>query len=296
MDKLQNLDSSIYISYRREDSSEVLQIINPLRDQLKSLFSENLLFLDSMDLLPGVDLPDALGQALRNSKIILVFIGKNWLENKDQTGKRRIENPDDWIRKEIRFGIENGKEVIPILINNTKYKYSNKEILPTDLHTLANVSALHIDTNKNLYEGIEVLVSIILEVLTKHLKKTENIFLKPVDTPISVFISYSRKNSSIAQKLKLDFEEHGIEVIIDQDDLSAGKNIQKFIEESISATSKTISIVSKDSLHTSWLMSESINSLLVEKTNGKSKFIACYLDENFLDRNYPEQVYNYVDN
>src|SRR5262249_14994441 len=47
--------------------------------------------------------------------VLLVVIGPRWLSLTDKTGLRRIDNPQDWIRREIAEALSGGLRVIPVL-------------------------------------------------------------------------------------------------------------------------------------------------------------------------------------
>ena len=60
--------------------------------------------------------------------------------------------------------------------------------------------------------------------------------------PISIernrkaFISYNHKDKKVADELKIQLEKAGIDITIDIEDMLAGEDIKRFIEESIKNT------------------------------------------------------------
>ncbi len=62
--------------------------------------------------------PAELRSELAASDIVLVLIGPEWMGAKDQYERRRIDQPDDWVRLEIEYALENGKVVVPIAFGN----------------------------------------------------------------------------------------------------------------------------------------------------------------------------------
>jgi hypothetical protein len=101
-----------------------------------------------------------------------------------------------------------------------------------------------------------------------------------------VFISYSHADSEIAEKLNAALRKNGIEVHIDRAVMEAGATIQEFIESSIRETEVTISIVSNRSLLSAWVAWESIETFYKEKFDGRKKFIACYIDDDFFESDF----------
>lgn len=102
---------------------------------------------------------------------------------------------------------------------------------------------------------------------------------------LRVFISYNHKDSKAAEEIKKKLTDLGINVIIDSEALSSGMDIESFIKESILNTDLTISVVSKNSLLSSWVAMESIESFSKE-TRSSIKFLPFVLDKTFLDRKF----------
>src|SRR5262245_40887774 len=103
---------NIFISYRREDSSGYA---GRLHEQLSAAFGANHIFMDIQDIKPGVDFEDALNRAVGACDILIVLMGKQWLTITDATGRRRIDNPQDFVRLEIATALKRNVRVIPAL-------------------------------------------------------------------------------------------------------------------------------------------------------------------------------------
>ena len=97
-----------------------------------------------------------------------------------------------------------------------------------------------------------------------------------------VFISYSTKDKEVAAKVRAVLEEHGIAVTIDSESMPVGGDIRAFIDKSIHNTNVTLSIVSQNSLASDWVALESVESFMAVKQVEGKKFIACFIDEEFL--------------
>jgi len=100
-----------------------------------------------------------------------------------------------------------------------------------------------------------------------------------------VFISYNHKDKLIAEKLSNNLKLSGAKVIIDSEMMKAGENISNFIEKCILESDITLSIISNNSLLSSWVGIETINTFYHEKYSDK-KFIACYTDDDFFDNKF----------
>jgi hypothetical protein len=113
---------------------------------------------------------------------------------------------------------------------------------------------------------------------------TEELKNKPGDKPC-VFISYNHQDKPIVERLRSKLNLFDIKVIIDSEMMKPGENISDFIEQSILNADVTLSIVSNNSLLSSWVGLETINTFYHEKS-GNKKFIACYTDEDFFDNQF----------
>lgn len=105
--------SKIFINYRRSDSAGYA---GRLYDRLVKHFGADHLFMDIDQIEPGEDFVEVLQKKLQAVQVAVVLIGKSWLDSKDETGHRRLDNPDDWVRIEIATLLERKIRVIPVLV------------------------------------------------------------------------------------------------------------------------------------------------------------------------------------
>jgi TIR domain len=85
---------NIFINYRREESSHVA---GRLHDSLAPTFGGNKLFMDVDNIPVGRDFEDYLKSQVAGCDAMLAIIGPNWLTAKDETGQRRLDNPNDFV-------------------------------------------------------------------------------------------------------------------------------------------------------------------------------------------------------
>jgi formylglycine-generating enzyme required for sulfatase activity len=153
------IKESIFISYRRSDSQDV---VGRIGDHLTKHFGCEHIFLDRDSIDYGAAFPDRLKQAVQDSKLLLVVMGSTWLSVRDGKGKRRLDSPDDWVRKEIALALEMGRYVVPILLDGAAMP-SSKE-LPQTIQKLAELNAYYLSTrqSRNLFEaGIDEIINLI---------------------------------------------------------------------------------------------------------------------------------------
>jgi len=103
----------VFISYRRSDSDIAA---GRLADDLSEIFGRDLIFRDLDTLKAGEDYVQALDLALESCAVLIVLIGPRWASVTDNLGRRRLDDPNDWVRLEIRRALERGIRVIPLLI------------------------------------------------------------------------------------------------------------------------------------------------------------------------------------
>jgi hypothetical protein len=105
------------------------------------------------------------------------------------------------------------------------------------------------------------------------------------DNVTKVFISYNHKDKVIVDKLITRLKNSGINVVYDDEIMKAGENIYQFIEQGMKDSDVTISVISNNSLLSSWVGIETINTFYLAKFSNK-KIIACYVDDSFLNKNF----------
>jgi len=99
-----------------------------------------------------------------------------------------------------------------------------------------------------------------------------------------VFISYSSRDKATAEVIYNLLHQANLSVIWDDPDLRGGNDIKEFIINSIRDTRVTLNIVSNSSLLSGWVGSELVNTFFLQSFDKSHKFIACYLDNDFITR------------
>ena len=88
----------VFITYRREDSAG---FAGRLHESLERRLGEGEIFRDVDAIEPGQDFVEAINARLRQCKSCLVPIGREWLDMTDGSGRRRLEQQNDYVRFEI---------------------------------------------------------------------------------------------------------------------------------------------------------------------------------------------------
>ena len=137
----------IFLSYRRDDTDSQTERIYEF---LSTKEGRANIFKDTKTINPGDDFRNALRKSIHNADVILVIIGPRWLEISDETGGRRIDNPNDYLRLEIALAFELGKLLIPVLVDNARIPTPNQ--LPEQIRELSFVNAVMIGNGLLDYE------------------------------------------------------------------------------------------------------------------------------------------------
>jgi hypothetical protein len=145
----------IFVSYRRDDSSGWVQ---GLHDRLAEHFGEQVVFMDLNDIAPGTDFVSTLKRSLKETRVVLVVIGRRWMEARASTGQRRLDDPADWVRLEVQKAIEGGKRVIPVLVDGAEMPDAND--LPEDIRALVRYQAVKIYPDQ-FSSGVQMLIQAI---------------------------------------------------------------------------------------------------------------------------------------
>lgn len=152
--------SKVFISYRRTDSNDV---VGRIYDHLVFKFGVEKIFKDVDSIPLGADFRKIIEKSVQSCDVILVVIGSKWLESENSLGKRRIDNPDDFVRIEIEAGLKRKISVIPVLVAGASMP--KHEQLPTALKALAFQNGLNIrsdpDFKNDLYRLNKYLMGVI---------------------------------------------------------------------------------------------------------------------------------------
>jgi uncharacterized membrane protein YhaH (DUF805 family) len=127
----------VFISYRRSDSQHAT---GRLRSRLVPRhFSDPEVFMDVSDIDKGADFVQTLNQQLASCQVALVVMGKAWVSSTGADGHRRIDDPGDYVAREVAACMKRGIPVIPVLVDEAKMP--NATELPDSLKTLTSRNA-----------------------------------------------------------------------------------------------------------------------------------------------------------
>lgn len=85
-------------------------------------------------MLPGATYPEAIRKALDEARVLVVLVGPDWFVS-DVMGRRLIDRPEDWVRREIKRALERDILVVPVLFDEVSPLVAGA--LPKDIEPLA---------------------------------------------------------------------------------------------------------------------------------------------------------------
>ncbi len=129
----------IFVSYRRDDAAYPA---GWLADRLAGRFGAGRVFKDVVSILPGDDFVEDIRTALRSCAVLLAVIGVRWLAVTGEEGRRRIDDPQDFVRFEIEAALARNVPVIPVLVDGARMPGAAD--LPARLRGLARRQALEL--------------------------------------------------------------------------------------------------------------------------------------------------------
>jgi hypothetical protein len=155
----------VFISYRRQDNADVT---GRLHDRLDLEFGRDSVFMDIDTIPPGVDFRMRLSEGVQQCDVLLAVIGDRWLdasfEGGPKTGKRRLEDPDDYVRIEVESALALGIPVVPVLVGRAAMPAETD--LPRVLKELAYKNAAEARSGPTFHDNVDRLIRGLQNLLT----------------------------------------------------------------------------------------------------------------------------------
>ena len=95
----------------------------------------------SMEL--GIDFVEHINKAVGSCRLLVAVIGPRWASTQDAHGRRRLDDPADFIRVEVETGLRRPEvRVVPVLVQGARMPDADE--LPASLAELARRNALEV--------------------------------------------------------------------------------------------------------------------------------------------------------
>jgi hypothetical protein len=156
----------IFISYRRR--GEGAGYAGRLADRLIREFGDEQCFRDVDDIESGTDFVEAISNAVGACQVLVVVVAPDWLNATDASGRRRLDNPQDFVRIEIAAALDRNTRVVPVLVGGALMPAP--EDLPAAIEGFARRQAHELSDTRWDYD-VDQLVTAIERIGVKRVTK-----------------------------------------------------------------------------------------------------------------------------
>jgi TIR domain len=156
----------IFISYRRR--GEGAGYAGRLADRLIREFGDEQCFRDVDDIESGTDFVEAISNAVGACQVLVVVVAPDWLNATDANGRRRLDNPQDFVRIEIAAALDRNTRVVPVLVGGALMPAP--EDLPAAIEGFARRQAHELSDSRWDYD-VDQLVAAIERIGVKRVTK-----------------------------------------------------------------------------------------------------------------------------
>ena len=136
----------IFITYRRNDTDGHA---GRLYADLTGPFPKKNVFFDIDTLKAGDEFPAEIERTIQECEALIALIGRNWLTIKEGD-RRRIDDPEDLVRREIAAALKRKIVVIPVLVQNALMP--DEDDLPQELKRLVHRNAIIVSDHRWDYD------------------------------------------------------------------------------------------------------------------------------------------------
>jgi hypothetical protein len=141
----------IFISYRHEDTA---QFAHRLYDGLASYYGRSNIVIDEDSFETGREFPEIIRESIQHCRILLILVGDKWEGNSN--GTPRIEDPGDWVRKEIETALEYRRIMFPIYVGNRSVLTADR--LPASINFIPRLQSLRVYHQREFHSHLRGLV------------------------------------------------------------------------------------------------------------------------------------------
>jgi YVTN family beta-propeller protein len=142
----------VFISYRRQETAYPA---GWLYDRLVDHLGRDQVFKDVDSIELGDDFVEVITRAVGSCDVLLALIGDAWLTITDEHGRRRLDDPDDFVRLEIEAALRRKVRVIPILVEGARMPEADE--LPPSLGALVRRQGLELSPSRFDFDTSQLL-------------------------------------------------------------------------------------------------------------------------------------------
>jgi hypothetical protein len=139
--------ADVFVSYRRGDSAgHTGRVV----DSLVRHFGRSAIFQDVQSIEAGRRWDEVIRDSVGRCRVLVAIIGRDWLIA-DNDGRRRIDDPQDHLRREIVTALGRNIPVIPVLVEGARMPTDAE--LPEDMKSLTQWQAHELSDSRWEYDA-----------------------------------------------------------------------------------------------------------------------------------------------
>jgi hypothetical protein len=175
------IQTDIFISYRRSDGAANAHILH------SELTKRGYRCFRDVDSLRAGEFNNKIYEAIDNAKDVIIVLSPDTFYD--------INERESWMQKEIKYALEKGKNIIPVMTEG----FTFPDELPEDIANLKNINAL--STNMQLFDGFMDMLCQFLESKPVKRKPNLKIALAATLTALAVTVAAFLVNSGIFKQI-----------------------------------------------------------------------------------------------
>jgi hypothetical protein len=109
----------IFISYRRDDEAGTAGRLYDYLVHFTKIPRDHI-FKDVDNIVPGTNFVTTLTSEVVQCQLMLAIVGRRWINATDEAGRRRLEDPCDFVRIELEAALNRGIPLIPLWIDGAQ--------------------------------------------------------------------------------------------------------------------------------------------------------------------------------
>jgi hypothetical protein len=133
---------SVLINYRRGETAGEARA---LFKELAATGGGDAVFMDVDTIALGRDFRQVIRERLESCDLMLALVGRDWIAAEDPSGRRRLDDPNDFVRFEIEAALRRGIPVTPVLVQGAQMPAA--EQLPEAIRDFAFRNAFELSHN-----------------------------------------------------------------------------------------------------------------------------------------------------
>jgi tetratricopeptide (TPR) repeat protein len=156
----------IFVSYRRADAADAAAA---LKERVEAREAAARVFVDVESLEPGRGFPGQLSKEISDAELVIVLVSPYW---HTREGRERINDPDDFVHREVAWALANRTALIPVLVETNRMPVP--EALPEDVRELTTIHALPL-RSAQAESDLEGLTSTIQRLMDERVARLEKV-------------------------------------------------------------------------------------------------------------------------